>query len=140
TVKIGSKKFTESVILGEILQVLATHAGTPATHYRELGGTRLVYQALLNGDIDVYPEYTGTLTEEIFAGRDLGNDAEIAASLAEEGIRMSRPLGFNITYALGMLRTRAEELGIRTMSDLLKHPDLRLGFSSEFLDRGDGWP
>lgn len=139
-VTVGSKKFTESVIIGEMAAQLIEQTGTPARHYRQLGGTRLVYNALVGGEVDVYPEYTGTLTEEIFAGQDLATDEQLAAALARDGIRMSRPLGFNNTYGLGMLASRAEALGINTISDLLDHPDLALGFSNEFLDRQDGWP
>lgn len=138
--KVGSKKFTESVILGEMVAILADDAGTSAIHYRELGGTRLTYQALLQGDIDVYPEYTGTIIEEIFAGRDIETDEQLADALAEQGIRISRPLGFNNTYAVGMLASRADKLGLETTSDLTRRPDLIFGFSNEFLQRDDGWP
>ena len=139
-VKIGSKKFTESVILGEMLAHLARGAGAAASHRRELGGTRVLWEALLRGDIDVYPEYTGTIAQEILAGRNLKTDAELRAALAARGIVMGRPLGFNNTYAIGMKKEAAKRLGIRTMSDLAKHPGLALGFSEEFMDRGDGWP
>ena len=63
TVRVGSKKFTESVILGEMTRVLAQAAGYPASHRRELGGTRVLWGALLANEIDVYPEYTGTLIQ-----------------------------------------------------------------------------
>ena len=139
-IKIGSKKFTESVILGEMLAHLARSADAAATHRRELGGTRVLWEALLRGDIDVYPEYTGTISQEILAGKNLKTDDALRAALAERGIAMGRPLGFNNTYAIGMRKAVAKRLGIRTMSDLAKHPDLSLGFSEEFMDRGDGWP
>ena len=137
---VGSKSFTESVILGELGAQLARHAGAQAVHKREFGGTRLLWSALLAGEVDVYPEYTGTISHEILAGRGLRSDAEIRAALAEHGIIMSRPLGFNNTYAIGMREALAEQLAIRTISDLKQHPDLRIGFSNEFMDRGDGWP
>lgn len=139
-VTVGSKVFTESVVLGEIATQLAREAGADATHRREIGGTRVVWEALLRGDIDAYPEYTGTLAQEIFAGEDVSTDAMLAAALTREGVRMTPPLGFNNTYAVGMAEARAEALDIRTLSDLRAHPDLRLGFSNEFLDREDGWP
>ena len=63
-VTVGSKKFTESVILGELLAHLARDTGADATHRKELGGTRVLWSALLRGDIDAYVEYTGTLREE----------------------------------------------------------------------------
>jgi osmoprotectant transport system permease protein len=138
-IKVGSKKFTESVVLGEMIKSLAEDAKVPVTHYRELGGTKLVYQALLNGDIDVYPEYTGTIAEEILGADVADSQAAMRDALAARDVLMSRPLGFNNTYALGLLKSRASELGIEKVSDLVRHPDLILGFSNEFVDREDGW-
>ncbi|MEM9186212.1 MAG: glycine betaine ABC transporter substrate-binding protein, partial [Planctomycetota bacterium] len=138
-VTVGSKKFTESVVLGEMIRLLAEQSGTPAEHYRELGGTKLVLQALVNGEIDIYPEYTGTIAEEILTGQSVDTPEAMRAALAELGVGISEPLGFNNTYALGMLRSRAEEIGVETISDLADHPDLRLGFGHEFIDRADGW-
>ena len=139
-VHIGSKKFTESVILGDMLTHLANDAGADATHRRQLGGTRVLWNALRMGEIDAYPEYTGTLLREILAGRELEGETALAAALSEEGLRMSRPLGFNNTYALGMRPELADSLGIVRISDLRHHPQLRFGFTNEFLDRADGWP
>jgi len=140
TVTIGSKKFTESVILGEALAQLAASCGANATHRRDLGGTRILWNALNAGDIDAYPEYTGTIAQEILAGENVSTDAEIRASLEQFRITMSQPLGFNNTYAIGMREDRARELGITRISDLAQHPELRLGFTNEFMDRADGWP
>lgn len=139
-VRVGSKKFTESVVLGELLVHLARAAGADASHRRELGGTQILWQALESGEIDAYAEYTGTLAEEIFAGRGLRGQAEIRAAVAAEGIVMSAPLGFNDTYALGLKQELADALGLYTISDLRRHPELRFGFTNEFMDRGDGWP
>ena len=140
-ITVGSKAFTENVILGEMVAQLAAAAGAGVDHQRELGGTRVLWEALLRGDLDAYPEYTGTISEEILAGRDLrGEEKAIRAALAEHGLSMSRPIGFNNTYAMGMPEALADSLGMRTISDLKKQPDLRFGFSNEFLDRGDGWP
>ncbi|MEJ2721021.1 MAG: glycine betaine ABC transporter substrate-binding protein [bacterium] len=139
-VAIGSKKFTESVILGEMLTQLAIDAGADAVHRRQLGGTRVLWNALRTGEIDAYAEYTGTLLREILAGRRLENDRSLEVLLRNEGLRMSRPLGFNNTYALGMRPEIADSLGIERVSDLRSHPDLRFGFTNEFIDRGDGWP
>jgi len=139
-VTVGSKSFTESVVLAEICTVLAEQAGAETRHVRELGGTRVMWDALLAGEIDAYPEYTGTIAQEIYKGREFDSSADLVAALAADGVQMSHPLGFNNTYALGMRRQRAAELGIESISDLAAHPDLRLGFSNEFLDRGDGWP
>jgi osmoprotectant transport system permease protein len=138
--RIGSKKFTESVILGEIFTQISRHAGDQTIHWRELGGTRVVWNALRSGEIDAYPEYTGTLAQELLAGRRLRTDAQLRAALAEMGVRMSRSLGFNNTYAVGMKEPAARRLGIRAISDLRDHPGLRLFFTNEFMDRKDGWP
>jgi osmoprotectant transport system permease protein len=140
TVTVGSKNFTESVILGEMLSHLAQHAGAEARHRRQLGGTRVLWNALLGGEIDAYPEYTGTLLQEILVKEHVHDDAQLRAALAKRGLRMTRPLGFNNTYAIGMKAALAERLGIKTISDLRRHPDLTFGFSNEFMDRADGWP
>lgn len=138
--RIGSKSFTESVILGECLNLLLNESGSPARHLRELGGTRLVFDSLRNGEIDIYPEYTGTIREEILSGQRVETLEEMQDALLEQGVAMSAPLGFNNTYALAMHRPRAERLGIKRISDLRTHPDLVFGLSSEFMDREDGWP
>ena len=139
-VTVGSKKFTESVILGEVLTHLARDAGVAATHRRELGGTRVVWGALLNGDIDAYVEYTGTITQEIFAGQGIETEEQMRDALGEKGIRMAAPLGFNNTYAIGMKEDVAQRLRIATVTDLKRHLDIEIGFGNEFMDRGDGWP
>ena len=139
-VAVGSKKFTESVILGDMLTLLARDAGADAIHRRELGGTQILWKALLAGDIDVYPEYTGTLREEILAGERLHTDDLLRSRLAERGVIMTDSLGFNDTYALGMLDDVAARLHIETISDLKQHTQLAFGLSNEFMDREDGWP
>jgi osmoprotectant transport system permease protein len=139
-VRVGSKAFTESVVLGEMATQLATAAGARATHERSLGGTRLVWDALRSGEIDLYPEYTGTLVTEIFARRRVDSAAALRDVLGESGIEMTRPLGFNNTYALGMRDDVARRLGITRLSELRDHPGLRIAFSNEFMDRADGWP
>ena len=137
---VGSKRFTESVILGEIVTQLAGTVGAEAVHRREIGGTRILFNALQRGQIDVYPEYTGTIIEEILAGENLSSVDDIPAALAEHGISMTAGLGFNNTYVIGVRPQTADELGLATVSDLRSHPDLRFGFSNEFMNRGDGWP
>lgn len=139
-VRIGSKKFTESVILADMATDLAASAGAHVVHRQELGGTRILWNALLAGEIDVYPEYTGTLTREILANEHIASDDALTRALAARGIRMSAPLGFNNTYALGVMPKTAERLKLATISDLAKHPSLRFGLSNEFLNRADGWP
>ncbi|WP_417848845.1 glycine betaine ABC transporter substrate-binding protein [Thalassoglobus sp.] len=138
--RIGSKSFTESVILGECLRVMFEESGSPARHLRELGGTRLVYDSLRNGEIDVYAEYTGTIREEILSEQEVESLDEMRKVLGEQGVEMSDPLGFNNSYALAMHRHRADELGVKRISDLTAHSDLIFGLSNEFMDREDGWP
>jgi osmoprotectant transport system permease protein len=141
-ITIGSKAFPESLVLGEMVAQLARQAGATADHGRTkgLGGTQVLWGALTQGTIDVYPEYTGTIAEEILAGQGLKGDDALRTALAARGVRMSRPLGFNNTYALGMKESAAAALGITAISDLRRHPDLKFAFSNEFLKRGDGWP
>ena len=139
-IRVGSKKFTESVILGEIVKFALSDNNVRATHRREIGGTRVLWSALLKGDIDIYPEYTGTIRQELLAGTDTPTLPLLRAALAKQGIRMTAPLGFNNTYAIGMKKETAKRYGLTGISDLRRHPQISLGFSNEFLDRGDGWP
>lgn len=139
-VVISSKVFTESVVLGEIATQLLRDSGQPAQHRRELGGTRVLWSALLRGDIDCYPEYSGTLRAEIFAGQPVSSDEQLTAALLQAGVWRSAPLGFNNTYVLGMKRVAAERIGISRISQLAGQAGLRFGFSNEFLQRADGWP
>ena len=106
--QVGSKKFTESVILGEMVTLLVANQGVPVIHRDQLGGTRILWDALLKGDIDVYPEYTGTITREILAGEGLRGEEDMRRYLSRSGILMSQPLGFNNTYALGIKEDLAE--------------------------------
>lgn len=138
-VRIGSKSFTESVILAEIAADLGAASGAVVIRRPALGGTRLVWNALRSGEIDVYPEYAGTLRQEIFADRRLVGETALAEALAEQGLRMSAPLGFGNGYALGMRRDKAEGLRITTITDLARHPSLVFGLSEELLARADGW-
>ena len=133
--QVGSKQFTESVILGELARQTLESAGLPAAHRRELGGTRVLWEALRAGQIDVYPEYTGTLLQEILPGAN-----DLAAALAAQGVKSTAPLGFEDSYAVGVRRAVAERLGLRTLSDLARHPEVSLALSNEFLQRKDGWP
>jgi len=136
---IGSKKFTESVILGEIAAQLIGSNGAQAVHKAELGGTQILFKALELGEVDIYPEYTGTIRHEILATLQLKSDEEIDDALNQLGISITSTLGFNNTYAIGLRQITAQRLKITTISELINHPDLRLGFSNEFLHRGDGW-
>jgi osmoprotectant transport system permease protein len=138
-VVVGSKKFTESYVLGEIAQRALNDAGVAAEHRQGMGGTIILWQALRGGQIIAYPEYTGTIAQEILRNGDQLSFQEIRDALGKFDVGMTEPLGFNNTYALVMRRSEAQRLGIRTISDLRKHPGLRIGLTHEFLDRQDGW-
>ena len=137
-VKVGSKKFTENVILGEIATQLIRSQNADAVHIRELGGTRILWNALLKGDIDVYPDYTGTIIEVILAGEKVAND-NLKEKLLQHGIGIIYPLGFSNTYAIRMKKQDAKKLRVEKTSDLRNYPELKFGFTNEFMDRNDGW-
>ncbi len=140
-VRVGSKKFTESVVLGEIVTQIVRGTGAQAEHRAQLGGTQVLWHALLAGEIDLYPDYTGTIREDIVHGTSAdGSDDSLRALLAARGIGMTGSLGFENSYALGMKKEDAARLKVTRVSDLRAHPRLRLGFSEEFLHRSDGWP
>jgi osmoprotectant transport system substrate-binding protein/osmoprotectant transport system permease protein len=140
TLTIGSKAFPESWILGEALAQLARQSGTvPVEHRSNLGGTEIVYQALKSGRIDVYPEYTGTIAEVILKAEDHPSLAQMRTELAPQGIGISDSLGFNDGYALAVMPATQERYGLRKISDLASHPNLRLGFTHEFIGRQDGF-
>jgi osmoprotectant transport system permease protein len=138
-VNVGSKAFPESWILGEALAALARENGADARHRDNLGGTEIVYKALRTGDIDAYPEYTGTVAEVIMKAPGRPSAAAMRQALARDRVGMSEPLGFNDGYALAVTRATQEKYGLRRISDLARHPDLRLGFTHEFIGRKDGW-
>ena len=143
-VRIGSKSFTESVILGDLLSHLARNAGATVEHRSELGGTQVLWKALIQGDIDAYVDYTGTIREELLAdaikaGARIHSEGDMRDEMAKLGVVMSDRIGFNNTYALGMRESVAEPLKITKISDLRNHPDLKLGISDEFMERKDGW-
>ena len=138
---VGSKRFTESYILGEILTQTAQRAGeASAAHRQGLGNTAIVLGALTQGSIDVYPEYTGTIAKEILKLDAVPPLPELNAKLAAMGLGVAVPLGFNNTYALAMRADDARAKGIARLSDLKSHPELKLGLSQEFIGRADGWP
>src|SRR5438477_1381454 len=136
---IGSKKFTESYVLGEIANRTLNDAGIPAEHRQGMGGTIILWQALRGRQIDAYPEYTGTIGQEILKTDRKLSLNEIREALTKFGVGITGPLGFNNTYALVMRRSEAQRLGLRTISDLRNHPELKIGLTHEFLDRQDGW-
>ncbi|RYY91948.1 MAG: amino acid ABC transporter permease, partial [Comamonadaceae bacterium] len=141
-VTVGSKRFTESYILGELVRQTLAQAGVPAEHRQGLGNTAVMEQALANGSIDLYPEYTGTIVRELLKRDDPAPSLEqLNAWLAPRGLKAGVPLGFNNSYALAMREDQARQLGIETISDLARlGGKLRAGLSHEFLSRADGWP
>jgi osmoprotectant transport system permease protein len=139
-VRIASKTFTESVILAEMAAQLVEQGGAQPEHRQGLGGTRVLWDALLNGAIDLYPEYTGTLIQEILAVEKIDGLESLHRVLSARGVKMTGSLGFDNNYAIGMRPETCQELGISRISDLRRHPQLIFGFSNEFMDRADGWP
>lgn len=140
TVAVAGKNFAEGYILGEIVAQLLEREGFAVERRLGLGGTKICYDALAAGAVDVYIEYTGTIAEAIL---DLGADAgaaDMSRALAADGIEMLPPLGFDNTYAIAVSAAFAAERGIATLSDLAAHGDARLALSHEFLERRDGWP
>lgn len=140
TLRIGSKRFTESYILAQVLaQTAAPHTPTPPSVLQGLGNTAIVYEALRSGSIDLYPEYVGTISQEILKGDASMTTQAMNTALAPLGLGVAVPLGFNDGYALAMREDTAQRLGITSLSDLVKHPELKLGLSNEFIGRADGW-
>ena len=138
--RVGSKRFTESYILAELLaQQAAPHARTPPQVLQGLGNTAIVYEALRAGQIDLYPEYAGTISQEILKSKAPMALAEMHQALAPLGLGVAVPLGFNDGYALAMRAADAKARGIDTLSDMAAHPELKLGLSNEFIGRSDGW-
>jgi len=140
SLRVGSKRFTESYILAEVMaQTAAPHLPGPPVVRQGLGNTAIVYEALRSGGIDLYAEYTGTIAQEILKGPpDMTRDA-MNAALAKVGLGIAIPFGFNDGYALAMRAADADRLGVRSLGDLAGHPELRFGLSNEFIGRADGW-
>ena len=136
---VGSKRFTESYVLAEIIAQTAQQSGVRTQLRQGLGNTAIVHGALRSGQIDVYAEYTGTIAQEIVKAPANTSLAELNQALAAQGLAVGTPLGFNNGYALAIRRDVAQQLGITQLSDLARHPELRYGLSNEFLGRADGW-
>lgn len=145
-VTVGSKRFTESYVLGELINLTLRDGGVQSMHRQGLGNTAIVLKALTTGQIDIYPEYTGTIVREILKRPDVPVSLnELNAMLAPIGLKVAIPLGFNNSYALAMKAERANELGLNNISDIAKltpeqQAKLRIALSPEFKTRMDGWP
>ena len=137
---VGSKNFTESYLLAEIMSQALESGGFTVERRFGFGGTKICYEALRNGDIDVYPEYTGTIQQVVLKTAEPLDTQQITTALLAEDLRILKPIGFNNTYALAVTEQLATRLDIESISDLARHAQLRAGFSHEFLNRPDGWP
>jgi osmoprotectant transport system permease protein len=140
-VTVGCKHFTESYILSEIIAQVLESAGYTVERNFGLGGTLICYDALVNGEIDVYPEYSGTLAQAILKLPAPVTYEELRRLVREHSpAELLDTFGFNNTYAVALTRARARSLGVESIGDLARHPGLRVAFSYEFLNRNDGWP
>jgi osmoprotectant transport system substrate-binding protein/osmoprotectant transport system permease protein len=146
TIVVGSKNFTEQLILGEIVaQTIERDTGLPVQRRLNLGGTLICDRALMTGDVDVYVEYTGTALTAIFhqpASRDSRSvTAKVRDLYAASGRTLLPPLGYDNTFAIFVRGADARARGLRTIDDAAKvAPSWRAGFGYEFLERPDGYP
>lgn len=138
--RVGSKSFTESYIVAEIAAQALEAAGETVERRVGLGGTGIAYRAVAHGGVDLYPEYTGTISRAILKDASVESVAAIREGLRGQGLTISAPLGFENTYALAVRADVAQRLGLRGISDLTRHPELTAAFTSGFLERDDGWP
>ncbi len=140
TVKVGSKHFNESYILAEIMSQLLEDRGFDVERHFGLGGTLICYQALLNGEIDVYPEYSGTIEQAILKLPGQISYKELQTLLAKKyRLHLLDSFGFSNTYALTTRAAFAGKNHITSISDLRFQKNLRFGLSYEYIERGDGW-
>jgi osmoprotectant transport system permease protein len=138
---VGSKIFTEGYVLGEIAaQTIESSSKVPVERKLGMGSTGILFEALSSGAIDVYPDYTGTLTEAILKQPELKSIADIQQALLKMNLVISAPLGFDDTYALAVKESFAEKYNLHSISDLKKiQATIKAGFSYEFMDRKDGY-
>ena len=137
-VRVGSKTFTESYLLAEITAQFLESRGIPVERQAGLGGTLIAYEALRKGSIDLYPEYTGTLSQAVLQQPGISR-SQLDAALQQQGLRLLLPWGFNNSYAMAINGALARSENISRVSDLARYPALDFGFSHEFLNRSDGW-
>jgi glycine betaine/choline ABC-type transport system substrate-binding protein len=133
---VGSKNFTESVILGEMVAQKLESAGCTVDRKLNMGGTLVCDTAMQSGALDAYVEYSGTALEAILKQPK----ADVAAAYAKRGMHWGPPLGFNNTFAMIVRRDDASKLGLHAISDLSKvASQYQPGFGYEFVERPDGW-
>lgn len=147
TVTVGSKNFTEQIIIGEIMAAMIdAHTDLEVERRLNLGGTMICHRALTRGEVDVYAEYTGTaltaiLKQPVIADPDRAYDVVKEAYEATFGCTWLAPFGFNNTYTLTVRGDVAEQHELRSISDLESlASDLTAGFTAEFAVREDGYP
>ena len=145
-ITIGSKFFTQQVILAELLaQHIEARTGILVDRKTNLGGTLLVHKALLAGELDLYVEYTGTAITSVLNERPSGDSSAVYSrvrSLYAERfhLEVTEPLGFENTFAMVIRGDDAQRFHLRTMSDLVPiAPQWRVGVGYEFLERPDGF-
>jgi len=145
-VVIGSKDFSENVVVGEMLaQLIENHTDLKVERKLNMGGTFVCFEAIKNGDIDIYPEYTGTGLTAQLKMDVITNPDEAYQVVSDEfnkqfDIKWMQPFGFNNTYTLAVSNDVYEKYGIETFSDLAKVSDqLVFGAEHEFFDRQDGY-
>ena len=141
TIRVASKHFTEGYILTELMAQLLEARGYQVQRFHGLGGTMVCFRALAHGEIDLYPEYSGTIEQEILQSPVPLREEELRHQMRERfNLAVLPSFGFNNTYAIALPKTRAGVLRLSTISDLRQHPELTGGVSYEFLKRQDGWP
>ena len=144
---IGSKNFTESLMLGELMaQQIEAHSHLKVERRFYLAGTYICQQAILSGRIDIYPEYTGTALTAILNQKVKRDHAEIYQRVKSEyearlGLTLAPPFGFNNTFAMEIRGEDARKLGVKTLSQAAAYTSQwRAGFGYEFMERPDGYP
>jgi glycine betaine/choline ABC-type transport system substrate-binding protein len=143
---VGSKNFTEQVILGELLaQTIERDTGLGVQRRLNLGGTLICDRALLTGDVDVYVEYTGTALTAVFHQQVKTDGRAVFEEVRDQYSRSGRtvlpPLGFDNTFAILVRGSDARRLGLKTIGDAVPEARTwRAGFGYEFLERPDGYP
>jgi osmoprotectant transport system permease protein len=143
-VVVASKPFGESYLLAEIFAQLLESRGYRVQRRPGLGATEIAFGAVRSGDVDVYPEYTGTGLVAILGEQPVADPREVFVRVATEferrfDARWLPPLGFQNTYAIAVRRETAERFGLRTLSDLARAaPELTAGFTPDFIGRADG--
>ncbi|HWH78953.1 MAG TPA: glycine betaine ABC transporter substrate-binding protein, partial [Candidatus Binatus sp.] len=145
-IAVGSKDFTEQVILGEILaQTIETKLGARVVRRFDLGGN-LAHEALVSGEIDLYAEYSGTGLLAILKEKPLADPQEVYRRVKDEyakrfKLEWTEPLGFNNTFAILVRGEDGKKLQLKTVSDAAKVSEQwRAGFGQDFMSRADGYP